>query len=305
MKNTLPPLTALMTFEAAGRHQSFTKAAADLNVTQAAVSRQVRLLETHLGVPLFTRAHRAVQLTPEGRDYLHTVVAALAHVGAATVELKARPRAPRLTIGADQSIAALWLMPRLKGFLDRGEKLALRLMVDDDERRCLSSEVDVALLHGDGAWATHDSRLLFREEVFPVCSAVYLAGRSLAPADLVHETLIGLEDEHWNWMNWRQWLTSHGIDAAAGRSSLTIGSYPLVVEAARKGLGMALGWRGLVDDDLLSGRLVAPLSESFGSRSGYYLAWPRERKPTPEAAEFIEWAEALAYRSFPSSSCVG
>lgn len=294
MKSTLPPLTALMTFEAAGRHQSFTKAAAELNVTQAAVSRQVRLLEKHLGLDLFTRAHRSVQLTPEGRDYLHTVVNALAHVGTATVALKARPRAPRLTIGADQSMAALWLLPRLDGFLRDHERMALRLVIDDDERRCLSGEVDVALLHGEGTWATHESRLLFGEDVFPVCSPGHLKARSLAPADLAQETLIDLEDEHWNWMNWRQWLTSHGVEAAAGRPSITIESYPLVVEAARRGLGIALGWRGLVDDDLAAGSLVAPLAETLRSRSGYHVAWPRERKPSPEAAGFIAWVARLA-----------
>ncbi|MGE0653532.1 MAG: LysR substrate-binding domain-containing protein, partial [Alphaproteobacteria bacterium] len=103
------------------------------------------------------------------------------------------------------------------------------------------------------------------------------------------ETLIGLEDEHWHWMNWRQWLTSHGVEAAVGRPAITIESYPLVIDAARRGLGIALGWRGLVDDDLATGRLVAPLSERLRSRFGYHVAWPRERRPSPEAADFIAW----------------
>lgn len=296
MKSELPPLAALVTFEAAGRLQSFTRAAAELNVTQAAVSRQIRLLEEHLGRELFTRAHRSVQLTPEGRDYLHTVVVSLAHVGAATRELKERDRSPRLTVGADQSIAALWLMPRLADALAALDTAHLRLVVDDDERRCLSAEVDVALLHGEGGWTTHASELLFPEEVFPVCGPGYLAGRTarLTPGELVGETLIDLEDEHWTWLTWRQWLTSRGVDAAARDRRLIVGSYPLVVDAARRGLGIALGWRGLVDEDLVAGRLVAPVDDVFRSRFGYHIAWPRDRPPSPQAHRFIAWARAVA-----------
>ena len=117
MKESLPPLTALIAFEAAGRLQSFTRAAEELNVTQAAVSRQIRLLEEHLGKPMFIRAHRSVELTTEGRNYLHTIVNALSHVSAATREIKSAGTEVRLTVAADQSIAHLWLMPRLPGLL--------------------------------------------------------------------------------------------------------------------------------------------------------------------------------------------
>ena len=107
---------ALTAFEAAGRLQSFTRAARQLNVTQAAVSRQIRLLEEHIGKKLFIRAHRSVELTAEGRNYLHTVATALSHVSAATRELRSAKGDPALTLAADQSIAHLWLLPRLAAF---------------------------------------------------------------------------------------------------------------------------------------------------------------------------------------------
>jgi LysR family glycine cleavage system transcriptional activator len=292
MKSNIPPFAALVAFEAAGRMQSFTKAAGELNVTQAAISRQIRLLEEYLGRPLFVRAHRAVHLTVEGRDYLHTVVNALTHVGTATGELIANSHPQRLTIAADQSMAALWLMPRLKAVRDMMASAALRLVVDDADEKCLAGDVDVALIHGDGNWITHDSALLFAEEVTPVCSPSFFAGRKPPedPQDLACETLIDLEDEHWNWLNWRQWLTSHGVSMATGPRSLTILSYPHVIEAARRGLGLALGWRGLVDGDIAAGTLTTVLSETLRTRFGYHVAWPRNRAPSPETRRFIDWA---------------
>lgn len=292
MKKDLPPLSTLTAFEAAGRLQSFTKAAAELNVTQAAISRQIRLLEEHLGRSLFVRAHRAVELTGEGREYLHTIVNALTHVGAATRELKASQHTPRLTIGVDQSMAALWLMPRLKAIQDKLPTAGFRLIVSDDDQKCLADDVDVSLMHGDGNWITHEAALLFAEEIMPVCSPSYLTLGEVprSPADLAHETLIDLEDEHWNWLNWRQWLTSHGVSMATGPRSLTIGSYPLVIDAAKRGLGFALGWRGLVDDEISNGQLLKVLEETVKTRFGYYIVWSRNRPLSPETRSFIDWA---------------
>jgi LysR family glycine cleavage system transcriptional activator len=291
MKNDLPPFAALLAFEAAGRLQSFTRAAEELNVTQAAISRQIRLLEEQLGRPLFIRAHRAVELTGEGRAYLHTVVNALAHLGTATRELKSNQQIPRLSIGADQSMAALWLMPRLAAIRAGLPGTGLRMVVDDNDQRCLGNDVDVALLHGDGNWPTHESALLFPEAISPVCSPAYFAGRSppRSVADIADELLIDLEDDHWNWINWRQWLTSKGAAAATLPRRLTIASYPLVIDAAKRGLGVALGWHGLIDHDLAAGHLVKVLPKPLTTSAGYHLLWPRSRQPSPEARGFIEW----------------
>lgn len=292
MNSNLPPLSSLVAFEAAGRLQSFTRAAAELNVTQAAVSRQIRLLEDHLGRQLFRRAHRAVELTNEGRDYLHTIANALNHVGTATRELKTTAREPRLTIAADQSMATLWLLPRLQAFRQEAPGLNIRLIADDDEDRIFASGADVALVHGDGDWPLHQSAMLFADDIVPVCSPEYLMTRQApqSASDFVVEALIDLEDEHWNWLNWRQWLTSQGVSMAAGPRGLVIDSYPLVIDAALRGSGFALGWRGLIDDALAEGRLVAPLATSLKTRFGYYIVWPRNRTILPEAQIFIDWA---------------
>jgi len=287
MKSDLPPLMALTAFEAAGRLQSFTRAAQQLNVTQAAVSRQIRLLEEHIGKKLFIRAHRSVELTPEGRNYLHTVATALSHVGAATRELRSASGDPSVTIAADQSIAHLWLMPRLAAFRRDWPGLNISLVVSDEEKACLAPQFDVAIIHGEGDWPGHESALLFAEEVFPVCSLDYRQDWPDIGA-LQHETLLDLDDDHWNWMNWRQWLNAQGIGAAKAPRRLTINNYPLLIDAARRGLGVALGWRGLVDADLSAGRLVTPLRASLKTRFGYYAVWPRDRSRSPAVFALID-----------------
>jgi len=294
MKNDLPPLLALTAFEAAGRLQSFTRAAEQLNVTQAAISRQIRLLEEHLGKKLFIRAHRAVELTAEGRNYLHTVATALTHVSAATRELKTASGAAKLTIAADQSMAHLWLLPRLAQFRETWPGLHVNFVVSDEDKVCLAPNIDIALIHGEGGWPSHDSLLLFGEDVFPVCSPAYRGAserRWQSVHDLAGEALLDLDDDHWNWLNWRQWLSTQGVGAVTAPRALTISSYPLVIEAARQGLGVALGWRGLVDADLSSGRLIAPLRASLKTRFGYHVLWPRDRPRSQAALAFMEWVK--------------
>ncbi|MEZ5926321.1 MAG: LysR substrate-binding domain-containing protein [Hyphomicrobiaceae bacterium] len=291
MQKDLPPLATLVAFEAAGRLQSFTRAAAELGLTQAAVSKQMRSLEAYLGVRLFDRSHRAVSLTAAGRAYLHTVVTALTHVAHATRELKPVATQQRLRIAADHSVAHLWLMPRLTALMDLDRTMTFHLVVSDAEATLLSNEVDMAILHGEGRWTTHESELLFPEIVFPVCSPTYQRALGVidTPAELLRGRLIDLEDENWTWINWRIWLTHHGVGLPASQRSLTIGNYPLVLEAARRGHGVALAWQTLIESDLASGTLVRPIDQLVETRFGYYLAWPRSRPPSSAAAACRDW----------------
>jgi LysR family glycine cleavage system transcriptional activator len=301
-RKDLPPLEFLVAFEAAARLGSFTAAAEELALTQAAVSRQIRLLEQNLGRALFTRAHRAVHLTPEGRDFQHTVSLALSHIANAASGLRALPDEARLTVATDQSVAALWLLPRLRRFQRDREDLTVRLISSDLEADCLAEDVDLAIVHGDGAWPGYQAELLLDEEVFAVCSPGYLErhGAIAGPADLVERRLIDLDDDHWNWINWRVWLTEQqvgaarkaGADRLGGLRRLVINSYPLVVQAARDGLGVALGWKHLVDEALAAGELVRPLEHSVRTDLGYFLLVREGRAAAPEAAAFRDWLRA-------------
>ena len=286
------PLDPLVAFEAAARHLSFTRAAEELNLSQAAVSQQIRNLEDSLGTALFIRTHRAVRLSSAGRSYQHTVSSALRHLAAATHDLRKPPGSQRLTIAADQSIAAMWLMPRLPGFQREHESVRLRLVASDDERDCLGDDIQLSIIHGDGHWPGYQARKLFAEEVFPVCSPAYL--EAMAPvrscADLLNGQLLALEDEHWNWMNWQTWLSANDLHLPAGQAALQINSYPLLIDAARNGQGIALGWRYLVDDDLQNGRLVVVLDKTVETQYGYYLVWPETAQLTNAAVQFMQWA---------------
>lgn len=293
-RRSLPPLETLVAFQAAARMLSFTRAGEELHVTQAAVSRQIRLLEENLGVKLFTRSHRAVQLTPEGRAYQHTVSMALAHIANASQELRRDNATTTLSVATDQAIAALWLMPRLPGFQKANPAISVRVVVSDEDEDCLADGINIAIIHGDGSWSSHDARLLHEEEIFPVCSPGYLRERPAlhTPQDLLDNVLLELEDEHWHWVNWRVWLTEHDVHHTADTPRLQINNYPLLIQAACAGQGIALGWRCLVDDHLASGELKRPLSLSLHTSYGYYVLTRKGHALSDVASTFLEWLSA-------------
>ena len=292
LKGRLPPLGPLVAFEAAARHLSFTTAAKELNLSQAAVSQQIRNLEQNLGVPLFARAHRAVQLSPQGRDFQHTVSTILRQLASAAADLRVPAAKVRLTIAADQSVASMWLMPRLPHFQKLFPDVVVRLVASDDERDCLADDIQISIIHGNGNWVGYHAEQFFEEEIFPVCSPGYLDKRKplTSPSGLTRETLLELEDNHWDWMNWRTWLSGNEVDLPAEHRGFQINSYPLLIQAAKNAQGIALGWRYLIDDDLASGSLVKPIDESLRTAFGYYLVWSDQHELSAMAVAFREWA---------------
>jgi DNA-binding transcriptional LysR family regulator len=234
LKQRLPPLEPLIAFEAAARLLSFTRAGEELHLSQAAISQQIRHLESSLQVKLFSRSHRAVQLTNEGREYQHTVTAILKQLAGATMDIQNLEFNQQLVLGCDQSFATQWLSPRfaqLRGLLPA---VSLRIIASDNYDESLGPEVQVAILHGDGQWPGFYSERLFAEEVFPVCSPDYphLKAQQDWAGWLLQAQLIDLADSHWNWMNWRLWLGRNNIDEPLGNRNLQINSYPLVTDAA-------------------------------------------------------------------------
>ncbi len=291
LRQQLPPLDPLVSFEAAARLQSFTAAARELNISQAAVSQQIRNLERSIGRPLFERAHRTVRLTPTGQDFQHTVASVLAHLVNAVREIRSAPLEGRLTVATDQSVAAMWLVPRLRTFQEDNPTLSLRIISSDDLADCFANGVDVAIVSGRGTWPGYASQILFEEEAFPVCSPAYLrsVGPISSPSDMAGCALLDLEDDNWHWMSWRVWLTENGVNLPAHYRSLRINNYPLVIAAARNAQGVALGWRYLVDDDLIAGTLVRPLEGSVSTGTGYHVVWRDHQDRSAEAVAFCAW----------------
>ncbi|MEM7178842.1 MAG: LysR substrate-binding domain-containing protein [Pseudomonadota bacterium] len=289
----LPPLDHLVAFEAAARLGSFTLAGDEIAVTQSAVSQRIRQLEAALGVQLFQRGHRSVRLTREGREFQNSVTIALNHVLSAAETLRDPSRPVRLGIATDLAVGALWLGKRLHRFQARHPEIAVDLVVTDAPDAGFAPEIDIAILHGTGQWPGYHGELLFPERIFAVCAPAY-AAQMTPGADLgalAQADLLDLSYEHWHWMNWTIWLTELGQPVSALNRRLECNSYDLVIEAARNGQGVALGWQHFVDADLLAHRLVMASPAVVETEFAYYVAVRAGERP-PAVAAFVDWVIA-------------
>ena len=287
MARRIPPLTALRAFEAAGRHLSFTKAADELHVTQAAVSHQVKSLEEHLGLRLFRRLNRTLLLTDAGQLYLPPLTDAFEGIDRATHRLRRRLGRARLTVSVLPSFAAGWLVPRLGRFRQRCPDVDLRIdptAALTDFRR---GDVDLAIRYGRGRYPGLRADWLMREEFYPVCSPRLLEGSVPLhnPADLVHHTL--LHDEAT--VDWRAWLLAAGVEGVDAERGITVTDSSMLLRAAIAGQGVALARSVLADDEIASGRLVRPFDVDVPAEFAYYLAYPEESAGRTDVAAFREW----------------
>lgn len=291
LRRQLPTLTALPAFEASARLQSFTLAAEELYVTQAAISRQIRVLEETLGVRLFERSHRQVRLTDQGQRFQHAVAVALDLVEGATRELRGQIASTDLTIAADISMAHLWLLPRFPKFREEYPDIPVSILASENEEDCLKDGVHLALLYGNGDWPGFDARLLVPEEIFPVCSPSYLSKRPEInePKDMLNEVLLDLRGERWDWVDWQQWLTEQDMAIPDDVQFLAFNNLPLLIQASCRGQGIGLGWRGLVDDLLEDGTLVKPFDLSLVTGRGYYVITRANIRMSPETKTLYDW----------------
>lgn len=300
-RSQLPPLDYLVAFEAAAMLGGFTAAAEHLNLSQAAISRKIRLLEDNLGEQLFTRGHRSVQLTPSGRTYLRSVRKALDEITAASIAIRQGDLRAHVTIAATQSVATLWLVPRLPELRHDLPGLDINLLSSDEDEACLAGDFDLVILRGEGRWTGYQAKLLLDEEIFPVCSPGYARDMGLKQlSDLDHCTLIEVASHHTEWMNWPTWLAEFGKVKNVGAKQLTFNTYALAVQAACDGIGVALGWRHLVDGRLEAGTLVRPIEPSMRTDSGYYMLTGRGDARPEEVEALRQWL--LASVNNPTTS---
>lgn len=288
-------LAALRGFEAAARHLSFTKAAAELNVTPAAVSHAIRELELDFKVRLFERSSRVVRLTAAGETLSRAVAEGLGMIGRAVQRLRAVDGRPKLMVTTSPSLAAKWLVPRLDRFLDQHPEVDVRIDVSQRVVDFAEDGVDIAIRFGTGDYPGLVVERLFEETVFPVCSPNLLKSRHplKEPRDLKQHTLIHIEwDAQWaTWPNWAMWLRAAGapdIDATRG---LHLSQTALALQAALDGHGVALGDSTLVADDLAARRLVRPFSMALKgpSQFAYHLVHAPRRSEEPLIKAFRRW----------------
>ncbi len=295
MARRLPSLKALRAFEAAARHLSFTLAANELNVTQAAISHQVKALEERLGVKLFHRRNRRLFLTEAGQAYLPPVREAFDELAAATERLVARDAAGTLTVSTLTSFAATWLVPRLKQFRELHPEIDVRLTASDGLVDFAREDVDVAIRYGRGHWPGLRADHLLAEDIFPVCSPGLLDGTNplRRPSDLEHHTL--LHDDMRE--SWRMWLLAAGVEGLDPERGPGFSHSSMVVQAAVDGQGVALGRSALVAADLAAGRLVRPFEGSLPAEYAYYVVCPEANAERPKVLAFREWLLEIAPRT--------
>ncbi|MCV3764716.1 LysR substrate-binding domain-containing protein [Rhizobium sp. TRM95796] len=290
-RRQLPPLTALTVFEAAARLSSFTKAAIELGVTQAAVSRQIHLLEEDFGFPLFARSHRRVALTDKGRMLSEAASGAFNLLAESVADLRRGGESDDLTISATVAFSHFWLMPRISEFSRQYPDINLRIVTQDDMPDLERAEMDIAVRFGNGMWPGGHAEALFEDEIFPICSPDFArsAGPIGAPGDLIRHSLISNDTDDPMWTGWNEWLSAFSVVVPRKTLGLRCSFYTEAIYAALNGHGIALGWKHLVRDLLDQHRLVQLTDAAVKPRGAYFAVIPTRRAPKESVRLFREW----------------
>ena len=284
------PLNALRAFEASARHQSFTRAAQELNVSQAAVSQQVRLLEDRFGRPLFRRLPRGLVLTDEGLAILPTVSDAFDRIGQLLQQLLDGRQREVLNVAAVGTFAVGWLLPRLEAFQLLHPFVDLRLFTNNNLVDLAGEGVDCAIRFGDGAWHATEAEELMAAPLTPLCNAD-LAEQISAPTDLARVSLL----RSYRADEWLRWFAVAGVAAPLVRGTVFDSSLTMA-DAAVQGLGVALLPALMFDREIRQGRLVR-LFDIEVSTGAYWLTWLKSKRATRAMEDFRSWLRAEAIRS--------
>jgi LysR family glycine cleavage system transcriptional activator len=293
MNNHLPPLSALRAFESAARHMSFSKAADELHVTPAAISHQMHALEEDLGVKLFHRMNRAIELTASARVLLPGLSEAFAGIQSSVRRLRAHNDTGTLTVTASPSFTAKWLVLRLHLFQEEHPEIDVRISATDDVVDLTRGDFDVAIRYGCGKYPGLDVELLFTNEVFPACSPQLLtSGPPLrTPEDLSRHALIhDLAIERDPLVpTWPMWLKAAGVKDVPAVTGLTFNNMHLALDAAIAGYGVVLAYSTIAAADLGAGRLVRLFSLALPDQFAYYIVTAPGALERPKVRAFRNW----------------
>ncbi|WP_087688296.1 LysR substrate-binding domain-containing protein [Pandoraea sp. PE-S2R-1] len=288
MPPRLPPLSALRLFEAAGRHQSFKRAAAELHLTPSAVSHGIVGLEQTLGIALFTRSPQGLSLTPEGVDYLAYVTEAFSLLMTGTRRLPTRDSTRAIALTCAPTLASRWLLPRLSRFTQRMPNVDVTL---DTSRRQVgfpTDGFDFAIRLSRAPVASDTWHRLFGEQFVPVCSPAYHAAHADAHGkiDLQAITRIHVSSAS---EDWQGWIEGAGVEDFDARGGLSFDSIQMAFDAAIIGLGVVIGRRPLVDEYLANGALMPAHDITTTSQGAYWLICADDIEPHPACTAFRDW----------------
>ena len=299
LKRLLPSASALVVFEAAGRHENFSRAAEELAMTQAAVSYAVRTLENQLGVPLFHRSHRAVALTETGARFHADVSAGLARIQKSAEQIRAKGRETNVTLSASSAFGSMWVLPRIPKLREELPDIDLRIHASVRDLELEEEGIPLGIRGGDpAAWPNYHAALLAPEIVSAVASPAFIEAHGMprTMAELAQLRLIHLEEPNRVACDWREWFASAGHEYRPQSRPLTINDYVLVIQAALAGEGVALGWHHLIERQVASGALVPVSPHVLETGSAFYVVWPRSRELSTPARQVRDWLLAQGGR---------
>lgn len=287
----LPPMSRFKPFEAAARHESFSLAAAELGMTQTAVSKQIAQLERDLGITLFERRNRAVFLTDEGRRLGRVVGTALSDIASEVALLRGECRPHELILHCQLCEAFYWLMPRLARFHALHPDTELRVVSALKPLTETAERFDVAIQTSGRPAGT--ARLVFTasDEIFPVCASTLIEGAEtpISATDLTCFPLLSHRVVPQDWMDWPEWFEAIGATIPAGHRFLSFNSFPLVLQAAVAGQGIALGWKRTVEGMIVDGKLVQPCAEALHRPTEISVFRGPGRGLHPDADKLLSW----------------
>jgi LysR family transcriptional regulator, glycine cleavage system transcriptional activator len=284
----LPPLNAVRAFEASARNSSFTRAASELLVSQGAVSRHIATLEDWLQVRLFTRVHRGIELTPQGRAFFQIAKSALDLIESGAGQLKHSPDERRLRLKLPPTFAIRWLIPRLVRFHALHPRIDVQITTSHERADFDREDIDVSIYSWSDPPTGSGYRRMFGEVLLPVCAPGLLA-RSVPlrePADLANHVLLCSLNRP---QDWPAWLAAAGVTGVDGNRGLKFENAALAIQAAADGLGVVITQWAFVEDDLASGRLVAPLPLRTATRRAYVMATDPNRLKPARIEAFENW----------------
>jgi len=282
MARRLPSLNGLRAFEAAARHESFTRAAHELCVTQGAVSHQVKALEAELGIKLFMRKPQQLFLTDSGRQYLGVVRDALDRIALGTDQLLKKENSGVLTVSTSPNFASKWLVHRLGRFAEKHPSIDLRVSATLNHIDFVREDIDVAIRHSDGNLPELNVTKLYNEELFPVCSPDLAVSE---PADLATVPLLHLDNRE----DWTKWLDAAGVGDLDRSRGPVMNQASMIIDACVAGQGVALARTGLAAHDLIQGRLIRPFAKALPVSYAYWIVCPKTTASLPKIVTFKNW----------------
>jgi LysR family glycine cleavage system transcriptional activator len=295
MQGPLPPLNPLKAFECAARLNSLTLAAEEMNVTQVAVSRQVRVLEEYLSVALFRRLHRGIELTREGRELFEGITQAFREIGITARRVSRRGRRDILAIQSYTTFSQRWLIPRLANFYEANPRIEVRLSSSTAPVDFEAQNLDAAIRSGRGDWPELRSERLVDIDLIPICSPGLMDSADLRiPNDLARVRLLHSMARP---NDWAAWVAASGAKVDPSRG-IRFENSALAYEAASLDIGVAIAVKVFVQRQIQLGTMVAPFETTCRTGEGYYLTWPSKVKPSAPLVKFLDWMrEQLALES--------